>query len=182
MLDLLIDASPVQLIGYAGTLGGMLWPFCRSRVGMLLAQLVPGVCFAIHLGMLGATTGAALNVLASLQVLAAIPLGSRPNFRLVYLLLLPVIAALMAATWTGLPSLFAAIAMALVSLARYQTRVVPFRIAMVLALPFWLAHSTLIGSLPAMMSDIVGLAVNLWMLARAGMAASAKPVLDRATP
>ncbi|CAO3418311.1 YgjV family protein [Azospirillum doebereinerae] len=166
MLDALTDASAVQLIGYCGTLGGMVWPFCRGRIAMLSVQLVPTVCFSIHLAMLGAPTGAALNALATLQVLAAIPLGTHPNFRILYLMILPVIALLMAATWTGLPSLCAAAAMALMSLGRYRTEVVPFRLFMLLALPCWLAHNTLVGSLPAMLSDVVGIAVNLWMLAR----------------
>ncbi len=168
MFDALIDASLVQVVGYCGTLGGMLWPFCRHRLNLLLVQLATTLCFTIHLGLLGAGTGAALNLLAALQVLVAIPLGTRPNFRVLYLLILPVIAALMAATWSGVPSLFAAVAMALMSVGRYQTDIVVFRLFMILALPCWLVHNTLVGSLPAMLSDMVGLAVNLWMLVRSG--------------
>ncbi|SMH53177.1 YgjV family protein [Azospirillum agricola] len=168
MIDVPTDVSPVQLIGYCGTVGGMLWPFCRGRVAMLLVQLATVLCFAIHMALLGAATGAALNLLTALQVLVAIPLGTRPGFRVVYLMLLPAIAVLMAATWGGVQSLFAAAAMALMSVGRYQTDVVRFRGFLALGLPCWLAHNALAGSLPAMLSDIIGSAVNLWRLGQAG--------------
>ncbi|CAO3414891.1 YgjV family protein [Azospirillum endophyticum] len=175
MSELLTDLLPIagaggwtaaQLLGFCGTLGGMLWPFFRSRAGMLLVQLVPCLCFSLHFAMVGAQTGAALNGLAALQVLAALAIGTRPAFRIVYLLILPVIAAVMAVTWTGLPSAFAAAGMALISLARYQTRVALFRGTMLLALPCWFVHNSLVGSLPAMISDLTGIAVNAWMLLR----------------
>lgn len=168
MFDLSVDLSPTQLIGYLGTLGGMVWPLFRGRVSILLAQLAPSFCFMIHFWLLGGLTGAALNLLAILQGLAAIPLGTRPNFRVAYLMILPVIAGLMAITWTGWLSLFAALALALVSVARYQTGVTRFRLFMALALPCWFTHSLLIGSAPGMLSDAVGMTVNLWMLARSG--------------
>ncbi len=171
------------MIGYVGTLGGMVWPLCRTRVSILLAQLVPTLCFAVHMALLGAPTGAALQSLAALQVLAAIPLGTRPNFRAVYLMILPVIAVLMAATWVGLPSLFAAAGMMFMSIGRYQTDTVRFRFFMLLALPCWLVHNTLSGLLPAMLSDGVGIAANLWMLARAGaLGPFSKAPLSKAPP
>ncbi|SMF82519.1 inner membrane protein [Azospirillum oryzae] len=158
--------SAAQLIGFCGTIGGMLWPFFRSRAGMLLVQLVPCLCFTVHYAMMGAPTASALNALAALQVLAALAIGARPAFRLVYLAILPVIAAVMAVTWTGLPSVFAAAGMAAISLARYQTRVTPFRGIMLVALPCWFVHNSLVGSVPAMISDVTGIAVNGWMLLR----------------
>lgn len=171
MLDsLLTDVSTrtmiAQAIGLVGTAGGMAWPLFRGRFGMLVAQLVPSVCFGIHYWMLGAPTGSVMNVLSGLQILAAIPLGSRPEFRLVYLLLLPIIAVAMALTWVGLPSVFAAAGTAFISLSRYQTAVVPLRLCMAVALPCWFGHNFLVGSVPGMMSDCVGMAINAWILAR----------------
>jgi hypothetical protein len=168
MLDFPVDLSPVQLIGYCGALSGMVWPLFRGRTTILLAQLVPSFCFMVHFWLLGGLTAATLNLLAILQGLAAIPLGTRPNFRIVYVMILPVIAGLMLMTWTGWLSLFAALAMMLVSVARYQTGVTRFRLFMALALPCWFTHSLLIGSVPGMLSDAVGMTVNLWMLVRNG--------------
>lgn len=158
--------SLAQLLGFCGTLGGMLWPFFRSRTGMLLVQLVPCLCFALHFAMVGAPTAAALNGLAALQVVAALALGGQLAFRIAYLLILPVIAAVMAFTWSGLPSAFAAAGMALISLARYQTQVARFRGTMLVALPCWFVHNSLVGSVPGMISDVTGIVVNGWMLMR----------------
>lgn len=167
-----LELSTAQIIGYLGTVSAMLWPVFHGRVALLLAQLVPSLFFMVHFWLLGGVTGAALNLLAVLQGVAAIPLGTRPNFRVAYLLILPVIAGLMAMTWNGWPSLFAALAMTLVSVARYQTGVLRFRLFMALALPCWFTHSVLLGSVPGMLADVVGMTVNLWMLARSGAFAS----------
>ena len=96
LLQLLLERVLVQGIGLAGSACGMGWPLFRSRVGMLLAQLATNLCFAVHYALLGAATGGAMNLLAAAQVGAAIPLGTRPGFRLVYLAVLPFIALLLA--------------------------------------------------------------------------------------
>ena len=169
MLDAFLAAPLTQAVGLAGTAAGMSWPLFRGRLGILLGQLAACMAFAVHFALLGATTGAVMNALASAQVLAAIPLGARPGFRLVYLGLLPVIAVGAALTWNGGPSLFAALGLAFVSLGRYQTRVVPLRLFMGVALPCWFVHNALIGSVPGMISDVVGMAINGVMLARLGV-------------
>lgn len=166
MIDSLLAAPLAQGIGLAGTACGMSWPLFRSRIGMLLAQLATNLFFALHYALLGAETGCAMNLLAAAQVVAAVPLGTRPGFRLVYLAVLPFIAAGVALTWSGVPSVFAALGFAFISLSRYQIEVRPFRLAMAVALPCWFAHNLLVGSLPGMLSDVVGMTLNLMMLAR----------------
>lgn len=169
MIDDFLAAPLAQAIGLVGAAAGMSWALFRSRFGMLMAQLVAGVAFAGHFALLGATTGAVMNVLATFQVAAAIPLGTRPGFRIVYLALLPLIAVAALLTWSGVPSLFAALGFAFVSLSRYQVSVVPFRLFMAVALPCWFGHNLLVGSVPGMISDVVGLCINLAMLARLGV-------------
>ncbi|WP_431855107.1 YgjV family protein [Azospirillum sp.] len=166
MIDAFLAAPLAQGIGLAGTACGMSWPLFRSRIGMLLVQLATNLLFALHFALLGAETGCAMNLLAAAQVAAAVPLGTRPGFRLVYLGVLPFIAAGVALTWNGLPSLFAALGFGVVSVARYQTAVRPFRLIMAVALPCWFGHNLLVGSVPGMLSDVVGMTLNLAMLVR----------------
>jgi hypothetical protein len=52
----------------------------------------------VHYAGIGALTGGVMALLAGAQALAAIPLGSRPGFRFVYLLTLPLIVAAVVAT------------------------------------------------------------------------------------
>lgn len=158
-------AAPFALgIGLAGTAAGMSWPLFRGRLGMLLAQFATNLCFALHYALLGAETGSVMNLLAAAQVAAAIPLGTRPGFRLVYLAVLPFIAAGVVLTWNGVPSAFAALGFAFVSLARYQTDVRLFRLVMAVAIPFWFGHNLAVASVPGMVADVVGMTLNLAML------------------
>ena len=148
-----LDNKTALLLGLAGVLLNILWPLRRGRRVMLLLQAASGLCFFSHYAMIGARTGSLMNGMAALQALAAIPLGTRPGFRTVYLLTLPAIAAGLALTWMGWPSVFAALGMAGISVGRYQTRVRPFRIILLAAIPFWVGHNLLVGSLPGLLSD-----------------------------
>ncbi|MCA9787436.1 MAG: YgjV family protein, partial [Candidatus Cloacimonetes bacterium] len=97
--------------------------------------------------------------------LAAIPLGLRPGFRMAYLLTLPLIATALLLSWQGWPSIFAALAMAGLSLGRYQVNVLVFRIILLATIPCWVAHNLLVGSLPGLFSDaLVSTAsiIGLW--------------------
>lgn len=168
MLATLDPFLVIQAIGLIGSAGGMAWPLFRTRAGMLVAQLVANLAFTVHFLLLEAATAAVMNGLSALQVGAALPLGQRPAFRWLYLAVLPLIAVALAVTWNGLPSLFAAAGAALISIGRYQTNVLRFRVLMTVALPLWLGHNALVGSVPGMLSDVTGLVLNLAYLARAG--------------
>jgi hypothetical protein len=165
-MDVVLDAPLAQGIGLVGALGGMFWPLAPGRTGMLLAQLFANLLLGAHYAMLGASTGAMMNALSAAQVAAAIPLGTRPGFRLAYLAMLPLVAAATVATWHGPASAFAAAGIGLISLARYQTDVVRLRVLMAAALPCWFGHNILVMSIPGMMSDVVGSTLNAVMLVR----------------
>lgn len=171
MLFAFDDSTPawalaIQAIGLTGTVGGILWPLFPTRIGMLAVQLATNLCFTLHFALLGAGTAAAVNGLSAAQVLAAIPLGARPGFRHVYLAILPLIAAALVTTWSGPPSMFAAVGAALISVGRYQTDLVRFRLVILAALPFWLAHNAMVGSIPGMISDTAGMVLNAVVLLR----------------
>jgi hypothetical protein len=124
---------------------------------MLLAQVGVSVFFAAHYLLTGATTGAVMNGLAMMQALLAIPLGERPGFRVAYLATLPVIAAAVALSWSGLPSAFAAAGFALVSLGRYQLSTIRFRALLLVAVAPWAAHNVAVGSVPGLIADACAL-------------------------
>jgi hypothetical protein len=87
----------------------------------------------------------------------------------VYLLTLPAIALALAFSWTGWPSVMAALGMAGIALGRYQLSVLPFRIILMVTIPFWVAHNLGVGSLPGLLSDTLVTAssgVGLWRVLR----------------
>lgn len=149
---------------------------------MLLVQICTASCFGVHYALLGAWTGAVMNSLGVLQASAAIPLGTRPSFRIVYLLTLPAIAAGVVATWHGPPSACAALGLAFISLGRYQTRLLWFRLFLLAAMPCWFGHNLLVGSIPGMVADTIATANNVAMLIRSELAPGwARRRLRRAT-
>jgi hypothetical protein len=143
------------LVGIAGVMANSAWPLLRKRRSMLQAQA--GVCalFLVHYAGIGALTGGLMTLLAGAQALAAIPLGTRPGFRSIYLLTLPLIAAAVIATWQGPASACAALALTLSSLGRYQQHVLRFRGLILASVPCWMAHNWMVGSLPGLTADVL---------------------------
>ena len=155
-----------NLLGAGGVLCNFAWPLFRSRRGMLAAQATACAFFTAHFALIGATTGATMTTLAGLQALAAVPLGTRRGFRVVYIAILPVIATAMLASWHGLPSFFAALGLSLTSVGRYQLDVTRFRTLILASIPAWSFHNVLVGSVPGLCSDALTLASGLWMASK----------------
>jgi hypothetical protein len=139
--------------GLAGAAMNIVWPLFRGRRGMLLGQIGVSLFFFTHFVLIGAVTGAIMNVLAVLQALIAVPLGELPGFRIAYLATLPVIATVLALTWAGPPSAFAAIGFALISLGRYQLSPIRFRVYLLAAVLPWVAHNIAVDSIPGLIAD-----------------------------
>lgn len=154
-----------NVLGLTGVAFNIGWPFFRGRSAMLWAQAAGCFAFALHFLLLGADTGSLMSMLAGVQAVLAIPLGRDPRFRVSYLAMLPVIAVAMALTWMGTPSAFAAVAMAVTSVGRYQTGEVRFRMLMLACVPFWSGHNILVGSIPGLLSDALSFSAGAWMLA-----------------
>lgn len=165
MLDVIGSLDLPAGLGYAGAAAGMAWPLCRGRRAILVAQLISNALFTAHYALLGADTGAALSAMSVAQTAAAIPLGERPGFRWVYLATLPVIAALLALTWNGTPSILASAGTAFNSLGRWQTEMFRMRAVLFLAGPCWFAHNLLVMSVPGLCTDVVSAALNVRALA-----------------
>ena len=70
-----------------------------------------------------------------------------------YLATLPVIAAALALTWNGLPSVCAAVGFAVISLGRYQLSTIRFRWLLLLAVLPWVGHNYIVGSIPGLIAD-----------------------------
>lgn len=153
--------NALGLLGVACNIG---WPFFRRRSAMLWGQTIGFTAFTAHFLLLGANTGAIMSALGGIQAVIAVPLGRDVRFRMLYMAILPVIAGAVVLTWMGLPSVFSGVAMAIISLGRYQLDVVRFRVLMLVCIPFWSAHNILVGSIPGLLSDAVTFTAGAWML------------------
>ena len=153
-----------DIIGFLGVATNTVWPLFRGRTTMLVVQALGAAAFGLHYVLIGADTAAVLLVVAGLQALAAIPLGRKEAFRHIYLATIPIIAVIMALSWHGIPSLFASLGLATISLGRYQTNVLRFRFLLLACIPFWTVHNILVWSIPGLVSDAMSFASGLWML------------------
>lgn len=152
-----------NLFGACGILANFAWPLFHRRESMLAAQATGCAFFIAHFVLIDAKTGAVMATFAGVQALLAIPLGTRPGFRVVYLFTLPLTATALVATWHGLPSLFAALGLTLTSLGRYQIVVMRFRALILASIPAWTVHNVLVGSVPGLLSDAMTLASGGWV-------------------
>lgn len=163
----ILAANPVaNLWGVVCVALGATWPLYKTRRGVLWAQAAVHVAFSLHFYLLGAYTGSLMNALGLGQALAAIPLGKKPGFKIIYLLTLPVIAAGAVLTWQGVPSVFSSLALAMFSLARYQTNIMAMRVLMLLGILGWTVHDILVLSIPGLAADAISFATSLWMIRR----------------
>lgn len=166
---------PADIAGLIGLVLLTVWPLLRERRAMLLAQTAGAMAFIAHYLLIGALTGAAMVSISVVQALAALS-EERPHWRrLVYLSTIPALAAMTAVTWQGLPSLFAALGLALTTAARWQRSVAALRVLFLVSAVAWIAHDILAGSLQGIVADIAcgaGLVHALWRdrRSRAGLA------------
>lgn len=163
----ILSAHPeANLVGVVAVTLGATWPLYKTRTGILWAQAAVHVAFSLHFFLLGAMSGSLMNALGLGQALAAIPLGKRPGFKIVYIAILPVIATGAVMTWQGAPSFFSALALALFSLARYQTNTLVMRVLMLAAILGWTTHDMLVLSLPGLSADVLSFATSIFMIVR----------------
>lgn len=145
---------PADLAGLVGFVLLTAWPLLRGRRAMLLAQTAGAFAFIAHYLLIGALTGAAMVSMSVVQALAALS-EERPLWRrLVYLATVPALMALTAVTWAGLPSLCAALGLALTTAARWQRSVTALRVLFLASAVAWVAHDILAGSLQGILADI----------------------------
>ena len=166
LLTILMANPEANMVGAAAALLGAVWPLFRTRRGMLWAQAVIHVGMCTHFYLLGALSGSLMNALGLGQVLAAIPLGTKPGFNKIYISYLPLIALGLAYTWQGPVSLFAAGGLASLSLARYQTNVMRFRVLTLITIASWSVYDVMVMSIPGMTLDGLSLIFSLVMIRR----------------
>lgn len=162
-----LDLSIATGAGLLGTVCLTAWPLFRSRTTMLVAQAMEAALFTIHYVLLGAHAAAFVNGSGALQAAAAATSGSTIHrFRWLEYAATGLVAVAIALTWHGTSSLFAAIAAALISLARVQKDPLSLRALMLAAQPLWMVHDLLVGSWPGLLADVATIATGACMLVR----------------
>lgn len=153
--------SLASLFGLMGVAFGVSWGLFRTKRSIVTIQAGCTLSFLTHFLLLGAFSGAAMNVLTLVQLAVAFSGRRGPVARALYWSTLPGIAAMTALTWSGPASLGAAFGMTMATLARWQTDMLRLRLFFVLCVCGWATHNVIVGSPFGLTSDAVGLSTNL---------------------
>ena len=156
-------ASAFGMLGFASQ---MIWPMFRAHRAIMSAQFAIGSSYGAHYALLEAWSGAGVAGIGAAQSALAFLVGERPWFRWVGLMFLPAVAAICYATWTGLPTLFAFAAVALIMVGRLQRNTLHLRIFLLAASPFAMGYDVLVGAAPALMGGILSTVIAAVMLVR----------------
>ena len=142
------------------------WPLFRTRPMMLSVYVGNNLAFALHYGLLDHWTAVAMNGLLAVQTLAAIGRVRYPKLRILYVALIPVMAAATFATWQGVPSLLSATATAFSIAGRLQGGERRLRLLLLASTPFWAGHDLLVASFPGVIADLLSMTTGAVMLLR----------------
>lgn len=155
----------IQLAGLAGLLLGAGSFQSKKRRRILGIQLASNCSWIIHYLLLGASTGAGLNVVGGLRAYAFSRYDQkhRPGW-----LLGAVIAAIFLATaltWQGWVSLLPAAGMTTATIGFWQRNTQHIRLIALCASPLWLVYGLLSGSYAAVAAEVLmvaSLLISLW--------------------
>jgi len=163
----MLDENPVAVaFGAVGLFCQLVWPLFRSRRAIMTAQFGIGADYSLHYAFLGAWSGAGVAGIGATQSALAFIVGDHPKLRFAGFVFLPAVAVICAATWCGLASLFALVAVTLIMVGRMQRDTLRVRIMLLAAAPFGMGYDIVVGSTPALMGGIVSATIAVTMLVR----------------
>jgi D-alanyl-lipoteichoic acid acyltransferase DltB (MBOAT superfamily) len=149
-----------QIIGFIAVCFTFALFQVNNRRSMLAIGLVGGTLYAAHFILLGALTGAALNVvnIAKAGIFYKYNEKRRPNW-LPYLFIgLTILSGI--ATWQGFRTLLPVIAGCAATIAFWQLDTKRIRRLALIAPPCWFVYNVIVGSYPGMLSEIVNVSSN----------------------
>jgi hypothetical protein len=165
MLTTIWSNPAASIFALLGAICFVTWPLCRTCRGMLLVQVGIGIGFGLHYALWGSSTAAIVNGLGAVQIAMSLLFGTDPRMRWLGFAIAPVIIGACVLTWSGPPSLLAAIGQTLMVLGRVQISPCAMRVLVLSGTLFWLAHDRIIGS-PLFIADALSLAIGSVILLR----------------
>lgn len=160
----LSNEQAAALLGFAGVLANLCWPLMRERAYLLIGQVIACALMLTHFLLLGAITGATVMGVAGVQAALAVPLQTKPRFRVVYLASLVLTPVVCYATWQGAQSAFSSLALALVCVANYHLNQVRQRRLLIAAIIAWAVHNIAVFSVPGLVSNALAFIISMRML------------------
>ncbi len=148
----------VQGLGFLGTIAGVLcFQFKSHRTTMVLRTLNESL-FAIQLLLLGAYTGAAVNIFGSVRNLIFADLVQKnKSTRLTKLLFTCLFAVFILLTWSGPQSLLPGIAKIASTFIYGNSSTTVIRIGVLFTSSLWLIYDAFVGSIAGVFCEVLTL-------------------------
>jgi len=166
LVDIFRENPLATAFGVAGLLCQLIWPVFRGHRAIMTAQFGIGADYSLHYALLDAWSGAGVAGLGASQSALAFFFGESSWFRWVGLAFLPVVAVVCYATWSGVETVFAFAAVALIMIGRLQRDTLHLRILLLSAAPFGMSYDILVGATPALVGGCVSAIIAVSMLIR----------------
>ena len=165
-LSFIFAATSIAFIpGAIGFVCQLFWPLLRSRRAILSMQSGIGLGYGTQYALLDAWSGASVAWLGGGQTLLILLVGSKHQ-KTVALCAFPLLAIAVVLTWSGLPSMFAAVACTLMMLSRLCRDTLHLRALQLLAAPFGMAYDISAAAVPALCGCIVSTAIAAFAFRR----------------
>ncbi len=139
-------------------------PLMRSRSAILMLQLCATVFFALHYACIGVMAACVVNLICTIQTMAAILAPESRKLNAIGWALIPVIMATAIIFWVGPVSILSSLATIALAVGRMQTDEYKLRFLIIIGGGFWIAHDYIVESWIALSADILTFAIGVGML------------------
>ena len=157
----LIDPSAAPYFGIAALAARMTAPLFARRETILIAQLTASCCSAASYALMGQQTAAGVCLIGATQTTVALIAGERSWQANMGYVFLPIALAVSALTFSGLPTILAAMACCLMMIGRMQQDLMRMRRIQLCACPFGAAHDIVVEAWPALAGALMSFAIAL---------------------
>ena len=156
----------VQTIGLVAMALGIGSFQLKQRSNILIVQFFSNFLWAAHFLLLGATTGAALNICATVRSYVFYKYGAKKN-RSIWILIGSIIALVVSAmlSWQGWISLIPMIAIIIATIGYWQHDEQMIRRVILISSPLWLVYGVISGSYAGIANESIVIAsvlIALW--------------------
>lgn len=150
---------PATVIGYCGTACLVLSFQCKTERRLFLCQMLSGLLFVLHYGLLGDYTGMVMDGVCFVRSLMMISGKKLLKGRIALCTLLAVILALGVLTWDGIFSLFPTVALLVSTVFLYSDNTDIIRRAQFFCTsPCWLTYNIHVLSWPGILCESLDMA------------------------
>jgi len=149
-----------EIIGLFGIAATIISYQCKARKHILLWQLFSTTCWMAHFAVLGALSGAALNLVGAMRCIVFAGRGEDTKAGKIadWIGWIPVFIGLSAAatalTWAGWPSILPFAGMILTTFATRASSAAMVRLISLPNDPLWLVYNAISGSLTGVITEV----------------------------